>query len=272
MPNKLEGMSEAGRLQLLVNSVTDYAIYMIGPEGHVLSWNSGAHRLKGYTQAEIVGETFTKFYSPEDVAAGVPQNALQIARETGRYWGEGWRYRKDGSKFWALVVIDAIKDDNGELLGFAKVTRDMTERQEAHQKLLASERQYRLLIEAVIDYAIFQLDREGNVTTWNPGAQHIKGYAPDEIIGKHFSCFYTEEDRAAGLPQKVLAQAAAGRFEGEGRRVRKDGGIFWASVVIDPIRDERGNLIGFAKVTRDITDRKEAEERLKAAQAQLAGC
>ncbi len=270
MPNKLEGMSEAGRLQLLVDSVTDYAIYMIGPEGHVLSWNSGAHRLKGYTQAEIVGETFTKFYSPEDVAAGVPQNALQIARETGRYWGEGWRYRKDGSKFWALVVIDAIKDDNGELLGFAKVTRDMTERQEAHQKLLASERQYRLLIEAVIDYAIFQLDREGNVTTWNPGAQHIKGYAPDEIIGKHFSCFYTEEDRAAGLPQKVLAQAAAGRFEGEGRRVRKDGGIFWASVVIDPIRDERGNLIGFAKVTRDITDRKEAEERLKAAQAQLA--
>jgi PAS domain S-box-containing protein len=269
-PN-VHDLGEARRFQLLIDAVVDYAIYMIDPQGVVLSWNSGAVRLKGYSATEIIGKSFSNFYTPEDRAAGLHHKALSTARETGRFAGEGWRLRKNGSRFWAMVVIDAIRDENGELIGFAKVTRDITERQDAHESLLASERRYRQLIEAVVDYAIFQLDPTGLVTTWNPGAQRIKGYTPDEIIGHHFSRFYTDEDRNAGIPQKALQQAEkAGRFEAEGLRVRKDGTTFWASVVIDPIRDQTGQLIGFAKVTRDITERIEAQRRLQETQDQLA--
>jgi PAS domain S-box-containing protein len=267
----LNNSGDTRNLQLLIDAVVDYAIYMIDLQGLILSWNSGAVRLKGYSAEEIIGKSFSNFYTPEDRAAGLHEKALGLARETGRFAGEGWRVRKDGSRFWASVVIDAIRDEKGELIGFAKVTRDVTDRQEAQASLLASERRYRVLIEAVVDYAIFQLDATGVVTTWNPGAQRIKGYTPEEIIGQHFSRFYTEEDRKAGIPQRALQQAGTtGRFEAEGLRVRKDGSTFWASVVIDPIRDPTGRLIGFAKVTRDITERIEAQRRLKETQDQLA--
>jgi PAS domain S-box-containing protein len=259
------------RLQLLIDSVVDYAIYMLDPEGRVISWNSGAVRLKGYTADEIIGESFSRFYTPEDLQAGTPENALRIARETGRFNAEGWLVRKDGTRFWASVVIDAIRDEQGELIGFAKVTRDVTERQLAQQTLLESESRYRRLVEAVVDYAIFQLDPGGYVVTWNSGAQRIKGYAQSEIIGQHFSAFYTEEDRKAGVPQLALETASkAGKYEAEGWRVRNDGSKFWAAVVIDAIRDEAGKLIGFAKVTRDITERLETQRKLQAAQEQLA--
>ena len=259
------------RLQLLIDAVVDYAIYMIDPEGRVLSWNSGGIRLKGYSADEIIGRHFSEFYTPEDRAAGLPAKALATARESGRFHGEGWRVRKDGTRFWALVVVDAIKDESGALVGFAKVTRDITERQQAQITLLESERRYRRLVEAVVDYAIFQLDTAGNVTTWNAGAQRIKGYRPEEIIGRHFSDFYTLEDRAAGVPDRALALASeTGRYEAEGLRVRKDGSKFFASVVIDRILDDVGELVGFAKVTRDITERVEAQAKLKAAQEQLA--
>ncbi len=269
--SKLAGINDARRLQLLVEAIVDYAIFLLDLEGHVVSWNSGAARLKGYAAEEITGKHFSVFYTPEDRAGGLPQRALQTTRDTGRFSAEGWRVRKDGSRFWALVVIDAVRDESGDLIGFAKVTRDITERQTAHDNLLQSERRYRQLIEAVIDYAIFQLDSSGYVASWNPGAQHIKGYAPEEIIGKHFSAFYTEEDRKADVPARALAEAAGkGRFEAEGWRVRKDGSKFWASVVIDRIEDDSGNLVGFAKVTRDISERKEAQDRLREVQAQLA--
>ena len=213
----------------------------------------------------------SRFYTPEDQQAGVPEKALRIARETGRFHAEGWRVRKDGTCFWAMVVIDAVRDERGELLGFAKVTRDITERHLAQQTLLESERRYRRLVEAVVDYAIFQLDTDGRIATWNSGAQRIKGYGQSEIIGQHFSAFYTEEDRKAGVPQLALETASkVGKFEAEGWRVRKDGSKFWAAVVIDAIRDEAGKLIGFAKVTRDITERHETQRKLKAAQEQLA--
>jgi PAS domain S-box-containing protein len=263
--------NDARRLQMLVDAVVDYAIYMLDLEGRVVSWNSGGGRLKGYSASEIIGQSFSRFYTPEDVAAGIPQKALQTARDSGRFHAEGWRVRKDGSRFWASVVIDPIRDDAGQLVGYAKVTRDITERQQAHEAMLASERRYRQLIESVVDYAIFQLDASGHVATWNPGAQRIKGYTQDEIVGKHFSTFYTEEDRADGLPQRALqTAAAAGKYEAEGQRVRKDGTKFWASVIIDPIRDDDGELIGFAKVTRDITERHEAQKALRETQQQLA--
>jgi PAS domain S-box-containing protein len=269
---KIEDLDEAQRLQLLVQSVIDYAIYLLSIDGRVLTWNSGAERLKGYRAEEIIGRPFSLFYAPEDRDLGIPQKGLEIAARTGRFETEGWRVRKDGTRFWALVVIDAVHNEAGEVLGFAKVTRDLTERQFAQQSLVESEGRYRQLIEAVTDYAIFQLDANGFVSTWNPGAERIKGYRPDEIIGRHFSCFYTAEDRKAGVPDKVLDTAKReGRYEAEAWRVRKDGSRLFASVVIDPIRSGEGEITGFAKVTRDITEKHEVQTALKEAQEQLAG-
>jgi PAS domain S-box-containing protein len=269
--DRLSQIGDARRFELLVDSIVDYAIYLIDLDGRVRSWNTGAERLKGYSADEIDGQSFARFYTPEDRAAGIPDKALRIARDRGRFQAEGWRVRKDGSRFWAFVVIDAVYNDDGELIGFAKVTRDITDRQSASDSLLASEGRYRRLIEAVVDYAIFQLDSQGNVATWNPGAERIKGYKPSEIIGRHFSLFYTEEDRAAGIPANALVTAASeGRYEAEGWRVRKDGTRFRASVVIDRIQDELGSLVGFAKVTRDISERYEAESKLEEAQEHLA--
>ncbi|WP_276121923.1 hybrid sensor histidine kinase/response regulator [Pararhizobium qamdonense] len=259
-----------GRYRLLVDAITDYAIYMLDPEGHVSSWNSGANRFKGYTEAEILGEHFSRFYTPEDREAGIPQRALSTAENEGRFEAEGWRVRKDGERFWAHVVIDAIRDPGGKLIGFAKITRDLSERKIAKEVLRRSEEQFRLLVQGVTDYAIYMLTTEGEVSSWNPGAQRIKGYEPSEIIGQHFSRFYTEEDRAAELPQKALEIAAKeGRFEKEGWRVRKDGTRFWASVIIDAIHGEDGSLIGFAKVTRDVTEKRQAQEALERAQQEL---
>ncbi len=259
-----------GRYRLLVDAITDYAIYMLDPDGHVSSWNSGANRFKGYTEAEIMGEHFSRFYTLEDREAGVPQRALLTAATEGRFEAEGWRVRKDGERFWAHVVIDPIRHPGGGLIGYAKITRDLSERKLAEEVLRRSEEQFRLLLQGVTDYAIYMLTPQGKVSSWNPGAQRIKGYEPSEIIGQHFSRFYTEEDRAGDLPRKALETAAAeGRFEKEGWRVRKDGTRFWANVIIDAIRAEDGLLIGFAKVTRDVTEKRQAQDALERAQQEL---
>ena len=257
------------RFRLLVEGVTDYAIYMLDPSGMVTNWNSGAERLKGYATDEIIGQHFSRFYSREDRAAGLPARVLETAAREGRYESEGWRIRKDGSRFWASVVIDAIHSPNGELLGFGKITRDISERRTAQEALRESERQFRLLVGGVRDYAIYMLDPNGIVASWNAGAECIKGYRAGEIIGNHFSRFYVESDRAAGLPAQALAMAEReGRFETEGWRVRKDGSTFWASVVLDCIRDEKGRLVGFAKITRDVTERRAAQLAVQNAQAE----
>jgi len=266
-----ELLSGERRFQLLVDSVGDYAIYLLDPNGIVSSWNSGAARFKGYTADEIIGRHFSSFYTDEDRAAGMPQRALATALTEGRFEAEGWRVRKDGTRFWASVVIRAVRDETGTLLGFAKVTRDITERKIAEEALRRSEEQFRLLVQGVVDYAIFMLDTTGRISSWNAGAARMKGYTADEIIGRHFSSFYTDEDRAAGMPQRALATALTeGRFEAEGWRLRKDGTRFWASVVIDAIRDETGVLRGFAKITRDITERRKAQEALDEAREALA--
>jgi len=256
--------------RLLIQGVTDYAIYMLDPTGHVVSWNAGAERIKGYAADEIVGQHFSLFYPPKDRAANLPAKSLETARRTGKFEAEGWRVRKDGSKFFAAVVIDAIYQD-GELLGFAKITRDITDRSKATSALNESESKFRLLVSGVTDYALYMLDPDGIVTNWNAGGERIKGYAPDEIIGQHFSKFYSDIDRANGRPARALELARTeGRYEEEGWRVRKDGSFFWASVVIDPIRNEAGELLGFAKITRDITERREAQQRLNRVERQLA--
>ncbi|HEV2677323.1 MAG TPA: PAS domain S-box protein [Aliidongia sp.] len=262
--------SSEGRYRLLVEAITDYAIYMLDRDGHVTSWNPGAKRFKGYEADEIIGHHFSTFYTEAERAQNVPASALQEAARTGRFEREGWRVRKDGTQFWAHVVIDAIRSPEGDLVGFAKITRDLTERKAAEAKLRQSEEQFRLLVQGVTDYAIYMLDVNGHVASWNAGAQRIKGYAPEEIIGRHFSNFYTEADRAAGLPRTGLETATRdGRWEHEGQRLRKDGTPFWAHVVIDAIRDDDGKLLGFAKVTRDITERREAEAALQQAHATM---
>ena len=256
--------------RLLVQSIVDYAIYMLDTNGIVTSWNAGAERIKGFQTEEIVGKHFSTFYTEEDREAGVPEKVLETARREGKFEGEGWRVRKDGTRFWASVVLDAIKDETGELVGFAKITRDMTDKREAQQALLEAERRFRILVQGVTDYAIYMLDSEGRVTNWNAGAQRIKGYLPEEIVGQHFSRFYTPEDLDIGVPTKALETARrTGRYEAEGWRMRKDGTRFWASVVIDAIRDERGELIGFAKITRDQTEKRETQLRLEESREQL---
>jgi len=258
------------RYQYLITGISDYAIYMLDPNGLVSSWNSGANRFKGYVAQEILGEHFSRFYTPEDREAGKPARALATALKEGKYEAEGWRVRKDGSRFWAHVVIDPIYNEEGVLLGFAKVTRDVTERKRAEDALRESEQRFRLLVNGVTDYALFMLSPEGTVTNWNPGAERIKGYRQDEIVGSHFSRFYTPEDRESGVPRRALETAAsAGRFEAEGWRVRKDGSRFWAHVVIDAIRSDAGELLGFAKITRDLTEKKKADEALEKANIAL---
>ncbi|KFI06711.1 PAS domain-containing sensor histidine kinase [Massilia sp. BSC265] len=262
-------LTDEQRFQYLIAGISDYAIYMLDPSGHIASWNAGAQRFKGYQPHEILREHFSRFYTPEDREDGLPARALAHALEQGKYEAEGWRVRKDGTRFWAHVVIDPIYDEDRNLLGYAKITRDVTQRKLAEDALRESEQRFRLLVQGVTDYAIYMLSPEGLVTNWNVGAERIKGYSYDEIVGSHFSRFYTDEDREAGMPVRALGTAAReGRYEAEGWRQRKDGTRFWAHVIIDAVHDDEGKILGFAKITRDLTEKKRTEEALE--QAQLA--
>ncbi|WP_408328894.1 PAS domain-containing hybrid sensor histidine kinase/response regulator [Paraburkholderia strydomiana] len=246
---------------MLVQAIEDYAIFLLDASGHIVSWNAGAQKLKGYAAQEIIGQHFSRFYTEEAVARGWPAYELQQASLTGRFEDEGWRVRKDGTTFWSNVVITAIRNEAGILTGFAKITRDLTAQREYMEALRQSEERFRLLVDNVKDYAIFMLDPQGYVVSWNAGAARIKGYRREEIIGRHFSLFYLPEDAAAGKPARELAIARQlGRVEDEGWRVRKDGTTFWANVNITAVHDESNRLRGFAKVTRDLTERRQREE------------
>ena len=255
---------ETGDLhRLLVSSIDEYAIFALDPDGYILSWNAGAQRLKGYAPDEIIGKHFSIFYPPAQVERGFPNFELREAARVGRFEDEVLLVRKDGTRFWANVVITALRDPaSGVLVGYAKVTRDLTERRRAEETLRLSEERFRLLVQGVKDYAIFMLDPRGYVTTWNAGAERIKGYTDGEILGKHFSAFYTPEDLKDGKPARELEIATAtGVYEEEGWRIRKDGSRFWASVVITALRKPDGSLAGFGKVTRDLTDKRAAQEQ-----------
>ena len=261
---KLSPNIDVDAFRLLVDSTTDYAIFMLDPNGVVLTWNRGAERLKGYLPVDIIGKHFSTFYPADAVASGWPDRELEMAERDGRFEDEGWRIRKDGSRFWANVVITALRDRDGTLVGFGKVSRDLTERRNNEQRLRESEERLRLLLESTLDYAIFMLDVNGYVVSWNAGAERIKGYTPDDIIGKHFSVFYPPELVASGWPEHELREAErVGRFEDEGWRVRKDGTRFFANVVITALRGADGTLRGFAKVTRDTSERRAQQERIE---------
>ena len=397
-PRLVEQAERAARpgdeqFRLLVSRVADLAIYLIDPGGRVMSWNAGAERIKGYRAEEIVGREFAQLYTPEDRAAGRPQQALARAAAAGHFESEGWRLRKDGSRFWAEVALTALRDDSGALTGFAKVTRDMTEhhldrerhqmfaatfdqapngisildaaggfvganaaflrmlgyseaelreksvsevthpddvaetrrlfhqlisgaaerielekrylrrdgspvwvrataapildgegvatrvvaqvedltaRRAAQSALAESERRFELLVQGVTDYAIYMLTAQGEIASWNAGAERINGYAADEVLGQHFAMFFTAEDRAVAKPERALDTArASGRVVDEGWRLRKDGSRFWASSVLHAVQDQAGRLIGFAKITRDLSERRAAEEELREREARL---
>ena len=249
----------------LVREVRDYAIFMLEPGGRIASWNAGAERIKGYTAADILGRHFSIFYGEDARQRRIPDQELEIAAAQGRFEDEGWRLRKDGGRFWANVIITPLRDGKGELRAFAKITRDLTERKRQEEELRRSEERFRLLIDGVKDYAIFMLDPEGRVVSWNAGAERINGYKAHEIIGGHFSVFYPREAIEKKWPEQELAMAREqGRFEDEGVRLRKDGASFWANVTVTPLYDTHGELLGFAKVTRDLTDRKRVEALEKA--------
>jgi len=391
------------QFRLLVSSVQDYAIFMLDAEGRVATWNAGAQKTKGYSPDEVVGRPISIFYTPEDVAADKPGHLLRIASSEGRVEDEGWRVRKDGTRFWADVAITALRDPEGRLVGFAKVTRDLTTRKAAEDELRQSkallaatllsigdavlatdehgritlinrvaaqltgwddddaiglpidqvfnivneqtrvkaanpiprvlkegvivglanhtalisrdgkerpiadsgapirdadqairgavlvfrdvtderrveealrqsEEKLRLMIGSVQDYAIFMLDLDGRVMSWNPGAERIMGYRHDEITGADFSRFFPSDEAAMGKPARELRLAAKnGRFEDESWRVRKDGTRFWANVVVSAVHDGSGRLVGFTKITRDLTEQRTMEqERVRLAQAQEA--
>src|SRR6266566_1220353 len=250
--------------RLMVGNVKDYAIFMLDVGGRVASWNAGAERIKGYSAEEIIGQHFSRFYPPEDVQAGKPERALQQAAAEGRWEDEGWRVRKDGVRFWANVIITTLHDAEGTPLGFAKLTRDLTERRRAEAVHRQNEERLRLMVDSVKDFAIIMLDREGRVITWNAGAERTHGHRAEEILGRHFSRFYPPEDVAQGKPEWQLERAVRdGQLEDEGWRLRKDGSRFWANVVITWIHDAQRELVGFAKVTRDATERRRAEAEIR---------
>jgi PAS domain S-box-containing protein len=264
VPKRSRQQPSAEVYRTLVDSIRDYAILMLDPEGHVMSWNEGAKVITGYTADEIIGSHLSRLHPADSVERNLPHRELSEAAATGRFEGEGWRLRKDGSAFWAIVVITRVLDAQGRLTGLSVILRDSTARREQELSLKQSEERFRLLVSGVRDYAIFMLNPQGIVETWNAGAAYIKGYSADEIIGSHFSRFYPQEAINRGLPETELSGAMMqGRFEDEGWRIRKDGSRFWANVIITAVRNSSGHLIGFSKITRDLTERRRHEDELR---------
>ncbi len=261
---ELELRKNEERYRLMVEGVKDYAIFMLDANGYIQTWNDGAKRIKGYNSNEIIGKHFSVFYRAEDLENKKPERELTIAIKEGRYEEDGWRVKKNGSVFWANVVLTALYSEQNKLIGFSKLTRDLTERKRKEEELQQSEERYRSLVEQVTDYGIFMLDEKGRIASWNEGARRIKGYNADEIIGKYFAIFYPEEDILNGKPAYELKVARAeGKFEEEGWRLKKDGSRFWANVVITAVYNKQGILVGFSKVTRDLTERKKSERELR---------
>lgn len=255
----------------MVESIRDYEIIVLDTTGRVMTWNEGARNLKGYSESEILGRHFSCFYTPEDLAEGKPETELKVAKATGRFEDLGWRVKKDGSRFWANMILQPIRDEHGTVLGFAKMARDLTEKKLADDKMLESETRFKALIDAIENYAVILLDADGTVLTWNDGAQQLKGFRAEEIIGQPVSKFYLDEDVQSGLPaQHLKLTATQGRMEISGWRRKRDGSKFLAKVIFTAMHDENGNLKGFTKFTQDITESDNIDRTIGSIVAKLA--
>lgn len=265
------------KFQHLIAEVEDYAIYLLSISGNVISWNEGAKRIKGYSPSEIIGKSFKVFYPKEDIDNGLPDMLLKRASELGKASHEGWRLRKDGSRFWGNITITRLHDELGNFTGFLKVTRDLTEKKIAEERynnslenlrqrneeLRKSEDRYHRMVLEVEDYAIILLDEGGRIIEWNKGAEKLAGYKAEEIIGKSVRLFYPLEEKEANLPERLMKEAEQkGSVLCEGFRIRKDGSRFWASVTLTALHNDSGKVTGFTEVMRDLTDWKNAQDRL----------
>ena len=244
------------RFRLLVNGVTDYAIFMLDEKGYVANWNAGAARIKGYTAEEVVGQHFSIFYTPEDRAAGVPDRVLKTARRDGRYEAESWRVRKGGERFWANVVIDAVRDDQGAIVGFAKITRDFTERRKAEEALIESERFARGIIDTALD-AFVSWDQQGIVLEWNHQAEAMFGWSRHEAIGKSLIELLIPVDQRAVYGSEI-ASFLGQRLQIEA--VRRDGVRLTVELAATVLK--RGEGFVFNGFIRDLTEKIIAEAAL----------
>jgi PAS domain S-box-containing protein len=257
------------RFRALVDAVKDYAIFLLDRNGNVFTWNAGAERIKGYTQEEIVGKHFSSFYTPEDQDGGKPTAALEIAASQGRYEEEGWRVKKDGSRFWASVVITPIKDQTGTLMWFAKVTRDLTERRKAEQAVRRSEAQFHALFEFSPD-AIVASDAEGRIIEMNARVESMFGYLRGELTGQSIECLVPERFRHAHPShRKDYSATPRPRPMGAGLELygrRKDGSEFPADIMLGPVEVPEGHLV--LSVVRDLSEKRKAEEALRRSELQ----
>jgi PAS domain S-box-containing protein len=278
-----ESLLKTGALQNAIFNSANFSSIATDEKGVIQLFNVGAERMLGYAAAEVLDKiTPADISDPQEVIA----RAGALSRELGTTITPGFDalafkasrgiediyeltyIRKDGSRFPAIVSVTALRDDQAAIIGYLLIGTDNSARKHVEEKLRWTEESFRLMVESVSDYAIVMLDPEGCVMSWNTGAERIKGFATEEIVGVHFARFYRKDEVECGKPQHALDLAALnGRFEDEGWRVRKDGSTFWANEVFTAIRDQAGVLRGFAKLTRDLTERNKVEAILTNARA-----
>ncbi len=283
---KQRAKQEAEQLRLLVQGTTDYAIFLLDPTGRVVTWNTGAERLKGYKAEEIVGQHFSKFYPQEAIDRGWPAHELKVAAAEGRFEDEGWRLRKDGSRFWANVVITALKDERGNLLSFSKITRDLSARKQAEdnarrlaeetaaRKVAHEERERLRVTLASIGDAVISTDAEGRVDFLNPVAEGLVGWKPGDAAGRSLEDVFriVNENTRQPVENPALRALKEGVIVGLANHtvlVSKDGTERPIDDSAAPIRDAESNVVGSVLVFRDITERRQAQERLREQQEWL---
>ncbi|HRO41444.1 MAG TPA: PAS domain S-box protein [Flavipsychrobacter sp.] len=269
-PGKSQLNGKIDLYQRMIEEIQDYAILLLDTNGIIQNWNRGAEKIQGYQEDDIIGKHFSIFYLQEDIDTHLPQKLMEEAYGSGRVAQEGWRQRNDGTRFWGSITITALHDDDGNVIGFSEVTRDLTDKKLFEDKLRMSEERYHQMVAEVQDYAIILLSATGVIENWNAGAESIKGYKSEDVLGKNFQIFYPQEDRERGLPEILLTEAREkGKAMHEGWRIRKDGSKFWGTIVITALHNKKGDVIGFSKVTRDLTDKKLSEDKLAAYTAEL---
>lgn len=264
-----------GRFRQLVESIQDYALCTLDVDGRISSWNSSAERLLGYTEAEILGRHFSCFYATEDAAAGQPQRALETAREQGRSEEEGWRLRKGGSRYWANVIVTPIRDAAGQLLGYAKISRDLSERLRAGKALAEAQRLREAILEAA-PFSIIATGPDGTIRSINTTAERMLWYRREELVGRATLALIHDAEEVRQRAQELsaeLGQSIAPGFEvlvnrsrcgiaeeREWSYVRKDGSRFPVNLAVTALRDSEGEITGFLGIAYDITERKRREE------------